>query len=356
MRDSRAGSWTPTRREVLTAGGLGAAASLLPAGPTAARGDAAISREIPGTGERVPVVGLGTFMTLDTLPGRPREHLREVVSRHWRAGGRVFDTSPLYGRSEQNLGDFAAALGISDRMFITDKVWSTGEHLWDDSHAEASRRRSMRRLARQRPLDVVQCHSLVNVDVVVPLLHAWKNEGRIRYLGISHHDVSYYAIMADWIGRADLDFVQVRYSIHTRAAEERVLPAAADRGVAVLVNMALEKARLHAVVAGRPLPDFARELGIHTWSQYFLKWVIAHPAVTCVLPATANPDHVLENVGAMYGPLPDPEMRDRMLRHMQDIPGFDQVGTMPWYPGKAYSGLVTRDQARMRQRSPWWPG
>jgi diketogulonate reductase-like aldo/keto reductase len=357
MRDNASGSWAPTRRQILVAGGLGAAASLAPTAAYAGAAEAGglTTREIPGTGERLPVIGLGTFMTLDTLPGRPRGHLREVVRRHWLAGGRVFDVSPLYGRSEENLGDFASSLGINDRMFITDKIWSTGEHLWDDSHAEQSRRRSMRRLGRRDPIDVLQCHSLVNVDVVIPLLHAWKAEGRVRRLGISHHDPSYFDIMAGWVERGDLDFVQVHYSIHTRVAERRVLPAAAERGVAVLVNMPLEKARLHAVVEGRPLPAFAEELGIETWSQFFLKWVVSNPTVTCAVPATSNPDHLAENVGAMRGPLPDPDMRDRMIRHMETIPGFDRVGTMPWYPGKTYSGLVARDQAEMRERSPWWP-
>jgi hypothetical protein len=153
--------------------------------------------------------------------------------------------------------------------------------------------------------------------------------------------------------RGNIDFVQVRYSIHTMA-EERLLPAAADRGVAVLVNMPLEKARLHKVVEGRPLPAFAKELGIEMWSQYFLKWVISHPAVTCALPATTNPDHLTENVAAMRGPLPDREMRSRMARHMESIPGFaqlDQLGARSWYPDKTYAGVVGCAQAELRNRT-----
>jgi diketogulonate reductase-like aldo/keto reductase len=353
-----AASARPARRRVLAATGLGAVASLIPAEGVPGTAHAAapanlITREVPGG--QLPTVGLGTFMTFDTLAGQPRGRLREVVRRFWREGGRVFDTSPLYGSAEQNLGDFAAPLGISDQMFVTDKIWSTGEHLWDDSHAEASRRRSMRRLRRREPMDVLQCHSLVNVDVMIPLFHAWKQEGRIRHLGVSHHDPGYFDLVADWIDRGDLDFVQIHYSIHTRAAEKRVLPAAAERGVAVLVNMPLEKGRLHAVVEGHRLPAFAEDLGVQSWAEYFLKWVISNPAVTVVLPATSNPDHLLENVAAMRGTLPDPDLRERMRRHLESIPGFDQIGSMPWYPGKSYAGVVSRDQARMRERSPWWP-
>ena len=148
-----------------------------------------------------------------------------------------------------------------------------------------------------------------------------------------------------------VDFVQVHYSIHTRDAERRILPAAAERGVGVLVNMALEKARLHAIVEDVQLPDFAIDFGMKTWSEFFLKWVIAHPAVTCALPATSNPDHLTENVAAMRGPLPDPDMRERMRAHMQTVGGFDRIAQTPWYPGKTYRGLVSRAQAAVLARS-----
>jgi diketogulonate reductase-like aldo/keto reductase len=358
-QDIEAGAWIPSRRELFKALGLGAAATILPAAglrsvPAAAQVTSSpadlITRPIPRTNERLPAIGLGTFLTFDSVPGQKRDNVHEVIRRFWQAGGRVFDTSPLYGKAEVNLGDFATSLRINDQMFVTNKIWSTGEHLADDSHAGRSLELSMERLWRDR-LDVMQCHSLVNVDVVVPLLHAWKKEGRIRYLGVTHHEPAYFGVLTDWVERGNLDFVQVHYSIHTRMAEERILPAAADRGVAVLVNMPLEKARLHKIVEGRPLPDFARELGIKTWSEYFLKWVIANPAVTCALPATTNPDHLMENVGAIRGPLPDRETRARMVRHMASIPGFDRLAAMPWYPGKTYPGVISRDQAKLRSRT-----
>ncbi|TDC30350.1 aldo/keto reductase [Micromonospora sp. 15K316] len=348
----------PTRRQVLAAAGLGVAAGMVPADAAGAAdsrpGGQIITREIPRGGGRLPAVGLGTFNTFDTLPGAPRRHLREVVRRYWDGGARVFDVSPLYGRAEHNLGDIGRELGVTDRMFITDKTWVTGEYLWDDGHAETARRESVRRLHRRTPIDVLQCHSLVNVDVVVPLLHAWKKEGRVRYVGVSHHDPVYFGPLLNWTQRGDLDFVQVHYSIHTRVAEEEIIPAAAANGTAVLVNMPLEKARLHAVVGNRPLPAFATDFGIRSWSEYFLKWVLGNPDVTCVLPSTSDPAHAAENVAAMRGPLPDQDMRARMVEHLESVPGFDQIATMPWYPRKTFSGVMAREQARLRARSPWW--
>lgn len=354
------GDMTFNRRHLIKAIGVGVAASALPgtilegreahAGPAAHSHAELITRNIPRSGEAVPAIGLGSFMTFDVLLGQPRDHLQEVVRRFWLAGGRVFDVSPLYGMSEANLGEWAGALGINQQMFIANKIWSTGEYAWDDSHAARSLQRSRTVLMRDK-IDVMQCHSLVNADVIVPLLRAWKKEGRIRYVCATHHEPVYFPALAQWVDRGDLDFVQVHYSIHTRAAEERIFPAAVERGTAVLVNMPLEKARLHKIVAGRPLPEFAKELGIETWAQFFLKWVLSHPAVTCAIPATTNPDHVLDNALAMRGPLPDRAMRARMVRHMQSIPGFDTLGEMPWYPDKQFDGLVSRAQRSVISRT-----
>jgi len=349
------------RRDVLRALGLGISSALLPAGVlatsriTAQRvnlttsGEAIITRAIPSSGEQVPAIGLGTFMTFDVLPGGPRDHLKEVMRLFWEAGGRVIDTSPLYGTAEVTVGDFATALGIGDQLFIANKIWATGEYLGDVSHATRSLERSLQRLWRER-IDLMQCHSLVNADVVVPLLRAWKKEGQVRYVGVTHHEPAYTDLLADWVERGGLDFVQVNYSVLERRAEERLLPAAADRGVAVLVNMPFGKARLFKLVEGRPLPDFARELGIENWAQYFLKWVISHPAVTCALPSTSNPAHVVDNMGALRGPLPDRRTRERMLRHLESIPGFDELAGTPWYPDKQYRGTVTRAQGELRAR------
>lgn len=311
-----------------------------------------LTKTIARTGESIPALGLGTFLTFDALPGQPRTHLRDVVKAYWDGGARLLDTSPLYGSAENTVGDFVTSLGINDQIFMANKLWTTGEYLTDESHALRSLEQSQLRLWRQR-FDLMQCHSIVNADAVVPLLNAWKKEGRTRLVGITHHESSQHGALATWIDRGAVDFVQVNYSIFNRSAEQRVLPAAQQHGVGVLVNMAMEKGRLHKAVEGQQVPGFARELGIENWAQYFLKYVMSHPAVTCCLSSTSNPAHALENVGALRGPLPDAAMRERMVRHLERLPAFAQIASMPWYPGKEqqYQGFIRRGQASLRART-----
>lgn len=336
---------TMSRRAVLQAGAATTlAAATGTTAPAAATGTTTpaehlITRRVPRTGEALPAIGLGTFMTFDKRPGAELGHLREVLDRFWRGGGRVLDASPLYGLAEVTVGDLATDLGITGGLFLSGKTWATGEHLGDDSHARRQFEQSLNRLWRDR-LDVVQVHSLTNVDAALPVLRAWKREGRIRYLGVTHHAPAYFPVVEQLVRTGDLDFVQVSYSIRNRAAEASLLPAAADRGTAVMVAMPLEKARLHDLVRDRPLPGFAAEFGARNWAQFFLKYVLAHPAVTCALPATTNPDHLSENLGAMRGPLPDQRMRERMVRHMEAVPGFADLLDRPWYPGKTFDGVV----------------
>jgi diketogulonate reductase-like aldo/keto reductase len=298
-----------------------------------------ITKEIPQTKERIPEIGLGTFMTFDVKSDQPRDNLREVMRRFQASGGRMIDVSPLYGLSKVNVGEFARTLGMTSNLFIANKVWATGEFLGDRTSAQRQFEQSLKRLSRDR-IEAMQVHSLVNVDVMLPLLRLWKQESRIRYVGITHHEPVYFAAIERWIERGNLDFVQVRYSIAQRQVEERLLPMAAERGVAVLVNMPFEKARLFELVKGQPLPDFAREIGCENWAQFFLKYAISHPAVTCAIPATSNPNHLAENMGALRGELPDQAMRTRMVKHMESIPGFDKVTQTSWYPNKQFSGLV----------------
>lgn len=336
---------SPSRRRLLQATGLAVGALALPSLFQGAVAQAApsniILRAIPKTGEKIPAIGLGTFLTFDIKPGQPRDHLREILKRFYEGGGRVIDTSPLYGMSEVSVGDFATSLGITRDLFITNKTWATGQWLGDDSQALSQLQQSMERLWRDK-IDVMQCHSLVNVPVIVKIFKEWKKEGRIRYLGVTHHELPYFGPLAQWVEKGELDFVQVHYSIHTRLAEERILPAAQDKGVAVLVNMPFEKARLFKIVENQPLPGFAKEIGCKNWAQFFLKWVISHPAITAAIPATTNPDHQTENIGALRGPLPDQAMRTRMVKHMETIPGFDKLAEMPPYPGKTFVGVVKR--------------
>jgi diketogulonate reductase-like aldo/keto reductase len=343
-----------SRRSALGLLGFGAAATALtptfskmaqaqaqnqPSPPTSNQSSPLITKEIPRTKERVPAIGLGTFMTFDVLSNQPRAHLGQVMRRFWDGGGRLVDVSPLYGMSEINVSEFAKTLGLTNNLFITNKTWATGEYLGDPSQAQRQLEQSLKRLSRDR-IDVMQVHSLVNIDAILPLLKAWKKEGKIRYVGITHHDPLYFAALEKWIENGDLDFVQVRYSIRQREVEDRILPSAAARGTAVLANMPFEKARLFELVKGQSLPDFASEIGCENWAQFFLKYVISHPALTCAIPATTNPNHVAENIGALRGALPDNSMRTQMVKHMESLPGFDTLLQTPWYPGKTFNGLV----------------
>lgn len=353
----------PQRRRLLGGIALGATAAGLapqvlaqapaspPASAAAAPAGAAATRAAGKSGEQLTRLGLGTFLTFDLLPGVKRDHLRQVTKTYLDAGVRVVDTSPLYGSGETNVGAFLDGFGATDSMFVANKIWSTGAYLADEGHALQSFEQSQSRLWRQR-FDLMQVHSLTNVDIIVPMLQAWKREGRTRFIGVTHHENDYHGLLATWIERGNVDFVQVNYSIANRGAEERVFRAAADRGAGVFINMALEKGRLHKLVGDRPLPDFAREIEASTWAQFFLKFAMSHPAVTTVLSTTANPAHALENVGALRGLLPDAALRTRMVRHMESIPGFDGFLRTPWYPDKQamYQGLIRRSQAQMRQR------
>ncbi|GGI85511.1 oxidoreductase [Polymorphobacter multimanifer] len=298
----------------------------------------------------MPAIGRGTFLTFDLLPDAKRNALRQVMQAYWDGGARLIDTSPLDGSAEIAVGDFATALGIGEQMFVANKIWATGDYLADESHIRRSLDLSEGHLSRSK-IDLMQCHSLINIDVVLPYLRAWKREGRIRYTGVSHRENVYHPVLASWVERGDLDFLQVNYSIFNRAAEQMLLPMTQRRGVAVNVNMPFEKARLFKVVEGRDPPTFAREFGAETWAAFFLKYVLSHPAVTCVLPATSNPAHAKENVAAMKGPLPDEATGRRMVAHMDGIPGFSTIAETPWYPGKRYMGLIGRSQAQLKARS-----
>lgn len=299
-----------------------------------------IRRAIPKTGENIPAIGLGTFETFDVLPGESRQHIGEVIRRFHEAGGRVIDTSPLYGMSEVSVGDFAFELGIADDLFITNKTWTTGEWLSDNNHSEAQFQRSTERLWRKR-MDAQQVHSLENHDQVLDLLRQWKDQGRVRYIGATQWSAEYYGTLERLVRRGNLDFIQVNYSILSRQAEARLFPACLDNGVAVQVSIPFEKARLFTCVQRQALPDFAAELGAKSWAQFFLKFAVSHPAVTVVIPATSNPDHVSDNMGALYGQVPDNDLRRRMVSHMEQVPGFADTLKQPPYPGKNYGGVVT---------------
>lgn len=242
-----------------------------------------------------------------------------------------------------------AASSAAGRLFVSNKLWTTGDYLADAQASERALAQSEQRLWRA-PIDLMHVHNLTNVEQNLPLLKAWKAEGRIRFHGVTHHDFAYYPIIAALMEKQRPDFVQVRYSIATRQAEERILPLALDKGIAVAAAMPFEKARLFQIVGERPVPPFAREIGIASWAEYFLKWVVSHPAILATYPATSNPEHAAQNVAALRGTLPDAAMRARMVAHLQTMAGFDRLEQMPWYPGKRYPGVIARATAAREAR------
>lgn len=283
--------------------------SSLPIRAGAAPPDAIARRAIPGTKEEIPIIGLGTWQTFDVSSDQAaRAPLREVLSAFSAGGGKLVDSSPMYGRSESVLGELAEELLIREKLFVATKVWTSGR--------EAGIRemeQSMRRLRVPR-LDLLQVHNLVDVGTHAKTLKEWKEAGRIRYMGITHYMASAYAEVERWLKTGAYDFLQINYSLAEREAERRLLPLALEKRVAVIINRPFAEGALFARVQGRPLPEWAGELGAKSWAQLFLKWIVGHPAVTCVIPASSKIAHVRDNLAAGTGPLPDAAQRQRLAR------------------------------------------
>ncbi|MDH4031295.1 MAG: aldo/keto reductase [Chromatiales bacterium] len=270
-------------------------------------GDTIRVRQIPSSGEDLPVIGLGTAHVFDVGQSvEERAPLAEVLRLLTRSGGRVIDTSPMYGRAERIVGDLVASSQLTDRVFMATKVWITGRESGIEQMQE-----SMRLLQVDR-IDLMQVHNLVDWRTHIETLRAWKADGRVRYVGITHYRTDSHDELEAVMKAVPLDFVQLNYSMLTPDAERRLLPLAQDEGVAILVNRPYERGAVFPRVRGRELPGWAAEFGIDSWGQFFLKWVLSHPAVTCVIPGTSKPHHMLDNVGAGFGVLPDAETRTRM--------------------------------------------
>jgi diketogulonate reductase-like aldo/keto reductase len=269
-------------------------------------------RKIPRSGEELPVIGLGTWQTFDVGDSAAeRAPLSEVLAAFLNAGGRLIDSSPMYGRAEAVVGDLLAGLGEraagARAPFLATKVWTTGK-----ARGEEQMRTSMRRM-RRTPMDLMQIHNLQDWRTHLATLRDWKAAGTIRYIGVTHYDLGAFDELERIIKKEEIDFVQLPYSIGVRKAEERLLPAAADHKTAVIVMRPFEAGSLFADVRGRPLPPFAAEIGVGSWAQFFLKFILGHPAVTCPIPATSKPQHLIDNLQAGVGPLPDDVMRRKMI-------------------------------------------
>ena len=267
-----------------------------------------LQRAIPSSGEKLPVVGLGTWQVFDVGPGAAeREPLERVLALFVKLGGRVVDSSPMYGRAEQVLGDIAKKLDLHRSPFLATKVWTTGKEA-----GIASMERSLAKL-QTRKIDLMQIHNLIDARTHLATLREWKEQGRARYLGITHYSSSAYGEVANLLRSEKLDFLQINYSLQEREAEKEILPLAQERGVAVLVNRPFGGGNLFARVREKPLPEWAREFDCQSWAQFLLKWIIAHPAVTCAIPATSKARHLEDNMQGGVGKLPDAKLRRRMV-------------------------------------------
>lgn len=296
------------RRKFLGAVGGASASALL--SPCLAQPREPILRAIPGSGESLPAVGVGSWITFNvgSAPAA-RARLVPVMQTFVDRGGAMIDSSPMYGSSEAVIGELLARTARQRKVFSATKVWTYGRSAGE------------RQIARSRELwgvprfDLVQIHNMLDWETHVETLAAWKAAGRLRYVGITTSHGRRHDELERALVRAPFDFVQFTYSLYDRAAEKRLLPLAAERKTAVIVNRPFDGGAMFETVNGKPLPGWAREFDCVNWAQFFLKFVVAHPAVTVAIPATSNPEHMSENMGALYGRLPDPEMRARMVRH-----------------------------------------
>ncbi len=281
----------------------------------AAAPDAApLTRSIPRTGERIPVVGLGTWQAFDVAPGTADYTAARDALRIFSAmGGKVVDSSPMYDPAEGVLGSLAAELALRDKLFIATKVWTQGRA------AGIREMEASFKLLRVERLDLMQVHNLLDTDTQLATLAAWQREGRVRYLGVTHYHAGAYAAVEAALKKHQPAFVQINYSLAEPEAGERLLEVARGEGIAVIVNRPFAGSELFQRVRGKPLPDWAAELGCTSWAQMFLKWILGNPAVTCAIPGTRNANHVADNLGAATGALPDAAMR-RQIQSVVGIP------------------------------------
>jgi len=262
-----------------------------------------LTKPIPSSREPLPVIGLGTWQTFDV--SSPSAALEQVLSEFVKLGGTLVDSSPMYGRSENVVGDLAKKLGLHDKLFMATKVWTSGRA--DGIAQMADSEQKLR-----GKVDLMQVHNLVDAETHLETLRAWKAQKRIRYIGVTHYTASAYGQLAKYLERGGIDFVQLNYSVGEREAEQRLLPLAQERGIAVLANRPFGSGSLFRDARNKPVPAFAKELGATSWAELLLKFVVSHPAVTCAIPATSKPEHLRQNMNAGRTPMPDAAMRKRI--------------------------------------------
>jgi diketogulonate reductase-like aldo/keto reductase len=293
---------------------LVAALSLGGSMPPVRAADRIVQRPIPKTGETLPAVGLGTWQAFDVAgdageTAQARDALKALVE----LGGRVIDSSPMYGSAESVSGQLAQELGVQSKLFVATKVWTSGKQAGIRQMED-----SMRKLRVER-LDLMQVHNLVDASTHLATLREWKKAGRVRYVGVTHYHAGAHRDLEKFVKPGDLDFVQVNYSLAEPQADRRLLHVAAESRTAVIVNRPFAEGAMFGCVKGKALPEWAKEIGCASWAQFFLKWILAHPAVTCAIPGTRNAKHVADNLGAASGPLPDESTRKKMAAYFDSL-------------------------------------
>ena len=272
------------------------------------------TRIIPSTGEALPMVGLGTWQTFDVGHNQPvKSELKEVLKTLVNLGGSVIDSSPMYGRSESVIGELSSSLRLSSKIFGATKVWTQGK-----SQGMDQMKRSMERMS-QSPMDLMQVHNLVDWKAHLQTLFDWKEKGNIRYVGITHYQAGAYERMAHIMKNYPLDFIQVNYSVGSPDAGDALLPLAQDLGLGVIINRPYQGGSLFSQVRNKSLPPWAREIECSSWAQFFLKFILSNPAVTCAIPGTSQQHHMKENLEAGMGQLPNALKRRQMLDYFKNL-------------------------------------
>lgn len=297
-----------TRRKMLAA-----SASAMALAPllvrAATESPALITRPIPSSGEQLPVIGMGTSRTFDAGADTATvARLAEVMALFFAGGGAVIDSSPMYGEAESRVGDVLRNMDKSPPLFAATKVWTEGKDEGIAQMQESARRMNVDRF------DLIAVHNLVDWKTQLATLKAWKQEGKVRYIGITTSHGRNHSELLEIMRKEPLDFVQLTYNIDNRTAESALLPLAEDRGIATMINRPFQRGSLFKRSSGQPLPDIASDLGCASWGQFYLKFILGHPAVTSIIPATSKTHHMKDNMGANFGPVPDSNQRAEMLR------------------------------------------
>jgi len=273
-----------------------------------------IKRSIPRSGEQLPVLGLGTYIVLDVPPGASElPELKEVLKTFTAGGARLIDSSPMYGRAEAVVGELVAAANLRESVFLATKVWTSGRD------AGVRQMQDSLRLMRTQRIDLMQVHNLLDLATHTKTLNEWKAAGTLRYVGITHYHAGAYRELEKLLKTREYDFVQFNYSLAEREAEQRLLAVAAETGTAVIINRPFAQGELFGKVKGRDVPAWAAQFDCDSWAQFFLKYIIAHPAVTCVIPGTGKVRHMTDNLKAGAGRLPDERTRKRMVELIQSF-------------------------------------